>query len=81
MALALLRVVAPDLFRSERFKGHVTGEMGFPRGERSFSQKEYQKKTNNYSSININLVAWRINMDGFYQEAVNRFPFLKRNFV
>ena len=73
MALALLRVVAPDPFRSERFKGHVTGEMGFPRGERSFSQKEYQKKTNNYSSV-----AWRINMDGFYQEAMNRFPFLKR---
>ena len=56
MALALLRVVAPDPFRSERFKGHVTGEMGFPRGERSFSQKEYQKKTNKDSSININLL-------------------------
>ena len=42
--LALLRVGAPDPFRSEPFKGHVTGEMGFPRGERSVSQKEYQKK-------------------------------------
>ena len=42
--MALLRVVAPDPFRSEPFKGHVTGEMGFPRGERSVSQKEYQKK-------------------------------------